>query len=287
MSTRISGGRRSEPPSRKPKNRYALFGGAAMVMGTVAVGIWLGGKAMIPDAAPVADMNPPTQGEEPVLTQPVKVPEAPEDKPLFSNSLLDAADSEEPEPVEESEVPELNVPFELEQVVGALSRLEIDENGDLVLNEQAQHVLEAAFMGTGETMDEQQLAQLKTLIETGLEGQAGNQAVAVAEKFYRYSNAFREISDTLGLHGDPKSLRQNFEQVARIRRTHLGPELAEQIYAEEEALTRYTLDVMAIQSNPDLSQEERARKQKELAEKSNLMAGEAEAQSRPESREVR
>ena len=263
MSTRIDKPRKKEGPAPRSRNRVSLFATGAGILGVVAIAIWAGGKALIPESDPPVAKQ---AGEpQPVTTETPQVREDPGEEKLFSGPML-AAEEEEPEqPVEEEQEEETDLPFKLEQVADALSRVELDENGDIVLNETAQTVLEQAFLDARVTMNEQQLEELKIMIEAGLEGQAGEQAVQIAEKFYRYSNAFREISDTLAVRGDPQSLRNDYEQIARLRRTHLGPELADELYHREEQMARYTLDVMAIQADPDLTPEQRTERQRELA----------------------
>ncbi|MFW5823677.1 MAG: lipase secretion chaperone [Marinobacter sp.] len=276
MSTRISKPKKTTPQAR-PKNRTAVFGGAAAVLAAVAIAIWAGGKMLLPE---------PDTSQQPSAPQTSKTQSAHEQQPdeatkpgtrLFSETMLDEPEPEPEEQTEQkaSEEKDLNVPFELEQIAYALSRVEVDENGDVVVNETAQTVLEQAFLDARQTIDEQQLEELKAMIETGLEGQAGAQAVEIAEKFYRYSNAFREVSDTLAVRGDPQSLRNDYEQVTRLRRTHLGEDLAKELYGKEEQLTRYTLEVMELQANKDLSAEERSKRQQELASRyKDVMPGE-------------
>lgn len=265
MSTRINSPKKTTPPPSRPKNRTALFATGAVVLGGVAVAIWAGGKALIPDAGTPSQEQAAEQPAEPAQPQVQQATTEPETR-LFSDSVLAAEEEEPEEPVEHEQAEdEGNLPFKLEQVANALSHIELDDNGDIVLNETAQTVLEQAFMDDRATMNEAQLEELKAMIETGLGGQAGEQAVDIADKFYRYSNAYREISDTLAMHTDPQALRNDYDQIARLRRTHLGPELAEKLYAREEQMTRYTLEVMAIQADPDLTPEQRKEKQQEVA----------------------
>lgn len=266
MSTRISKAKKEAKPAPRTKNRAAMLATGAGVLGVVALGIWAGGKALLPeDSAPAPQPVTTTTPERYVAPEVKPASQPPEEEKLFSESILAAKEQEPEAPEETEEEKPSTIPFELEQVAYALSRVEVDENGNVVLNETAQTVLEQTFMDAKFTMDEQQVAELKAMVEAGLGGQAGAQAVEITEKFYRYSNAFREISDTIAMRGDPQSLRNDYEQIARLRRTHLGPELADQLYAREEQMTLYTLDVMAIQADPKLTPEERDQKTQELA----------------------
>ena len=265
MSTRIEKPRKPAPPARKT-NRTAMVGVGAGVLGVVAAVIWAAGQTLIPDSAPPAPAQPPA-GPEPASATARPEPAAKPDTRLFSESVLSAS-APDPAPATEPDATAdetLNIPFQIEHVAHALSQVELDDDGNVVINESAQLILEQAFMDSRVTLDEQQLEELKAVIEAGLEGPAGAQAVEVAEKFYRYSNAYREVADTLAMRTDPESLRADYEQVERLRRTHLGPELADQLYGREQQLTRYTLEIMALQSEPDLTPEQRSEKQKEIA----------------------
>ncbi|MFL1483540.1 lipase secretion chaperone [Marinobacter sp. LN3S78] len=263
MTTRINKARKNNTPAPRSRNRAALFASGAGILGVVAIAIWAGGKALIPESGTPAEEQ--AAEPQPATTETPQANEGPGEEKLFSGTMLAAEEDEPEQPVEAEQEEETDLPFKLEQVADALSRVELDENGDIVLNEAAQTVLEQAFLDARVTMDEQQLEELKVMIEAGLAGQAGEQAVQITEKFYRYSNAFREISDTLAVRGDPQSLRNDYEQIARLRRTHLGPELADELYRQEEQMARYTLDVMAIQADPNLTPEQRTERQRELA----------------------
>ncbi len=266
MSTRIEKSRKPVPASRKT-NRAAMVGVGAGVLGVVAAVIWAAGQTLIPDSAPPAAAQPPA-GPDPAATTAQPEPAAKPDTRLFSETVLSAGTPEPapaPEPESTADDDALNIPFQIEHVAHALSQVELDDDGNVVINDSAQLILEQAFMDSRVTLDEQQLEELKAVIEAGLEGPAGAQAVEVAEKFYRYSNAYREVADTLAMRTDPESLRNDYEQIEQLRRTHLGPDLADQLYGREQQLTRYTLEVMAIQSNPNLTPEQRKEQQQEVA----------------------
>lgn len=154
--------------------------------------------------------------------------------------------------------------FKLDDIATALSRINLDHNGQIQVDQQARTVLEAAFLQPEQAMDETRFSELKTLIEGGLQGDAGQQAAAMAERFYRYSNAHREVAGTFGHHGKLHNAEADFEQLSRLRRTYLGEELSDSLYGEEEALMRYTLQSMRIQTDETLSPEQKQSRQEEL-----------------------
>ena len=156
--------------------------------------------------------------------------------------------------------------FALDDIANALSQINLDENGDILADGQARAVLEAAFLQPDRAMDEARFSRLKTLVEGGLQGEAGHQAAAMAERFYRYSNAYREVEDTFGYHGELHNLEADFKQLSRMRHTYLGEELSDALYGEEEALMRYTLQSMRIQADENLSTEQKQARQEQLRE---------------------
>lgn len=265
-------------PARKndDSRNYLMLGTGAIALGAVAGILWFGSQNLM---APPASAPQAGQKTSPVAQTPAR-PSEPAPEVAVSGTGSDAIRFREtlaPEPVAGPEASEentaeegLQVPFEIEEIAGALGVLQLDEDGNLVLDHTAHGLLEEAFLFR-DPMDESQLEELRALIETGLGGAAGEQAAEVAERFFRYSSAFREISDTIGMRSDPRSLKNDYEQVMRLRRAHLGPELAEQIYGAEEKLTRYTLETMDIQNDPALSDEERESRQQAAADAAGIM----------------
>lgn len=265
-------------PARKndDSRNYLMLGTGAIALGAVAGILWFGSQNLM---APPASAPQAGQKTSPVAQTPARSSE-PAPEVAVSGTGSDAIRFREtlaPEPVAGPEASEentaeegLQVPFEIEEIAGALGVLQLDEDGNLVLDHTAHGLLEEAFLFR-DPMDESQLEELRALIETGLGGAAGEQAAEVAERFFRYSSAFREISDTIGMRSDPRSLKNDYEQVMRLRRAHLGPELAEQIYGAEEKLTRYTLETMDIQNDPALSDEERESRQQAAADAAGIM----------------
>lgn len=185
-----------------------------------------------------------------------------------SNSVVLPAEREtiERPPSSDGQISEIeqNPGFGLEDIATALSRINLDDNGQIQADQQARTVLEAAFLRPEQAMDETRFSELKTLIEGGLQGDAGQQAAAMAERFYRYSNAYREVAGTFGHHGELHNAESDFEQLSRLRRTYLGEELSDSLYGEEEALMHYTLQSMRIQTDETLSPEQKQTRQEAL-----------------------
>ncbi|MCW8127303.1 lipase secretion chaperone [Microbulbifer halophilus] len=168
---------------------------------------------------------------------------------------------------ETAESPLPQAPFSLEQIAAALSRLDIDDNGELQLNADAREILEAAFVRPERPLSVEQLSELRALIRAGLPGSAGQRAATVAERYYHYSNALRDVRGNFEYLGNLPDLEQGFSQLSQLRRDHLGKELAADLFDREEKLQRYTLESMRIQSARNLSAKEKRALQAALREK--------------------
>lgn len=254
--------RRGKGADRSPLNALVLIGAAAaLVLAAGIAVIWPGND----DAEPVATA-PPSNRPVPENRNPETAAQStlPRDN-TFSMAAMPRKDGTDAA-VTDIE-PTLSVPFELEDIAGALSSVELDEDGMPVLNETTREILDTAFMQTAEPMTGAELEQLQSMIEAGLEGEAGERAADIAGRYHNYSREYREIADTLEMQGsDPEALRANFEQVSILRRSHLGEDVARQMFGQEEALTRYTLEAMTIQGNPELTPEQKARREESLRE---------------------
>lgn len=268
-----TGSRRKSGRDSAQNRSYVMLGTGAVALGAVAGIIWFGAQTMIGKQEPVPAQTsreaPSAQSTPATSAAPApSAVESADPAPLFSNTLVAPKPEEEPTVADE---PASTMPYDLEVIAYSLGQLTIGEDGHVVLDHTAHQLLEEAFLYGETPIDEAQMNELRAMIEAGLGDEVGERASDIAERFYRYSSAYKEISDTFGMRNDPVAISNDYEQLARLRRTHLGNELAEQLYGEEETLTRYTLEVMKIQSNPNLSHEEREQRQQEAAAKAGIM----------------
>lgn len=156
------------------------------------------------------------------------------------------------------------VDIDLDAIAAVLSHLKLNEKGQLQLDRHVRANLDAAFLRPSAPMGEEQFADLKSLIIAGLPGDAGRQAAAVAQRYFHYSNAYRDIADTFENLASPEDIQRGFQQLNRLRRDHLGADVARALFGEEERMTQYTLEIMRIQSDPELSAEEKNTLQEQL-----------------------
>ncbi|MCG8394506.1 MAG: hypothetical protein MI745_15615 [Pseudomonadales bacterium] len=156
--------------------------------------------------------------------------------------------------------------WQAETISEALASLNLSESGQLQIDATARDVLEAAFMQPDSPMDAARFAQLQAQIQEQLPGEAGRQAAEVAERYYHYSNVYRDVEESFDYLGTVGEMERGLRQLHDLRRTYLGAELASELFGEEERMMRVTLENMRIQSDPSLSAEEKAEQQRSLNE---------------------
>lgn len=151
-----------------------------------------------------------------------------------------------------------------DKVAEALSQLNRDEAGKIVVDDVARDTLDAAFLRSPEPMSSQRFSELQSQVLAALPGEAGQQAANVAERYYHYSNVYRDLEDNFRYLGSVDEIERGNRQLQKIRRTYLGEELASALFAEEERMMQQTLENMRILSDDSLSQEEKERRQEPL-----------------------
>lgn len=80
------------------------------------------------------------------------------------------------------------------------------------------------------------------------------QVLDVVERYYHYSNVYRDLGDTFRYLGTEEEISRGLNQLHTLRRDYLGPDLAEALFGEEERMMRVTLENMRIQSDPALTE---------------------------------
>ncbi|MAL99074.1 MAG: hypothetical protein CL583_11590 [Alteromonadaceae bacterium] len=157
--------------------------------------------------------------------------------------------------------------FDLDRVSAVLADLELDDAGNLIVNDSMLPGLNQVFLGTREPLSPAQVEELQLLVRTGLGGSAGEQAADVVERFARYSNAYREVGSSLQAEVEPDVLAGYLEQLEIMRRAHLGDELAGALFDREEEMTRYTIESMRLDRDRTLSEQERQARRQVLTDK--------------------
>jgi hypothetical protein len=219
----------------------------AVVAGTL---YWLGGEAPAP---PVAEPAPAPLDAAPEPMTPAPVADLPASGP--SDGVGPAPALFEQEPLPEQAV-----------ISEALSGLRWDAQGRLQVDARVREDLDALFMARGTRLDGEQFETLRRRITAGLPDDRARQVLDVVERYYHYSNVYRDLGDTFRYLGTEEEMSRGLRQLHNLRRDYLGADLAEALFGEEERMMRVTLENMRIQSDPALTEAQKRERQQPLSE---------------------
>lgn len=163
----------------------------------------------------------------------------------------EAADDQPPAEEADAANPEIN----LDRLQHALANIGIDEDGDLVLDEIALASLRQAFRGL-EDAGPETLEELKLYVEAGLAGETGAQAAKVLGDYISYRKALA-VAEADWAELNDLSPRQKLERAIELRRQHMDPLAASQLFAGEDAHQRYLIAMEEVRTDRELTSEQR------------------------------
>jgi lipase chaperone LimK len=146
-----------------------------------------------------------------------------------------------------------------------LQSIKLDENGRVVPDQTVKEALEEGFADLGPDLSRAAMSELQNLIRIGLPGQAGEETARILEDYYRFRLAEIEFN------GQPVNELpvDHYEKLVQLRRSYLGADVADKLFAVEDIHGRHMFAAIAIQTNANLTDEEKETQQKALQEKLN------------------
>ena len=160
---------------------------------------------------------------------------------------------------------EVEVPPNVVAIYRILQGMKLDENGHVVPDQTMKEALEQGFDDLGPDLSSAALAELQKQIRTGLAGRAGEEAAEILENYYRFRLAEMEFE------GQPlnQSPAAHYEELVQLRRSYLGAETADKLFEVEDTNGRHMLAAIEIQTDANLTDEEKQARQAALQEKLN------------------
>jgi len=161
------------------------------------------------------------------------------------------------------------MPYDAVSVYKVLQSIKVDENGRLVPDQTAMQALEKGYNDLGPNLSPQAMSELQELIRVGLPGPAGEEAAQILENYYRYRAAETEFNQlqsaqASGQAGNQLPTGDRYEELVELRRSYLGKEVADSLFAVEDAQARHMFAAIAIQQDARLTEEEKQAKQAAL-----------------------
>jgi len=178
-------------------------------------------------------------------------------------TLADAA--EEPEQPNNMNT----IPFSADALYEALQNVRIDDNGDVVLDNEALEALNRSLQYGEVELNSQNLADLQELIKVGVPGKAGEQTAEIVVDYYRYLEAEDEFNALYEQQGSPadagnEAYAQQYEELKALRALYLGQDVAAELFATADASARYMFEAQQLEADPTLSADDKAERLKTL-----------------------
>jgi lipase chaperone LimK len=161
-------------------------------------------------------------------------------------------------------------PFTEESVYKALQDVKLDDNGDIILDDDALTALNAALDHSEVKLDAQAIEALQDLIRKGLPGNAGEQTARVVADFYQYLGAKNEFNSLYETNRNPDQTIEDYEtqynELLALRQLYLSTEVADQLFASSNANSRYMFESMKLEADTSLSEEEKKQQQAKIVQ---------------------
>lgn len=136
----------------------------------------------------------------------------------------------------------------------------LDAHGRLVADLGLRRLYDHFLSSIGERSIDEIRALLAARLDEITTPDGKRQALAAFERYLRY---LREV-DAVGTQLSALPLRDRLQRLSELRRQHLGSEMADAFFADEEAYQRYTLDRQELAAEPALDPQLRAAREREL-----------------------
>ncbi len=142
------------------------------------------------------------------------------------------------------------------EIYQAIGEIEIDGEG-LVVDQRAKYLLENAVDQLGPHLTESDLAEIDALLVESLPEPYGAKAGDILRDFYQFKLAEQQQART---HPPELSDEAQFDNLVSLRREHLGDEVANKLYGNEEALHRFLVASQSVRANDSLNADQKSEK---------------------------
>jgi len=164
-------------------------------------------------------------------------------------------------------------PFNEQSVHDALQAVKVDENGDVILDHDAQVSLDEALERIYNKIDSNDLLRLQELIEEALPEKVGKQVSQLVGDYHQFLKAKEEFSliyENTGNTSAEQSIpsinrdQQLYVELQALRELHLGDETAKDLFFVSDATAEFMFESMKLQLDNNISPDEKVTLYQEL-----------------------
>ncbi len=149
--------------------------------------------------------------------------------------------------------------FDVVLIYAALGLVEIEDNGDVVIDKKALRALKDTVAAFTTELSIADVEQLKKLIKLGLPGKSGEQTAQLVADFYFYSQAKMRYESAQAIPENIQEASLQYELLKTLREHYFGLEVSEALFGNGEELTRYTLSNVEDQENGSSNDRKKAK----------------------------
>lgn len=157
---------------------------------------------------------------------------------------------------------EFHVPTIHEQ----LKKIRLTEDGSVRLDDTARSALEEALSDGDLILNRADMERLKSIIRSALPDRVGRETAQIVEDYYEYLEA-KDRYRTQNPTDQDTDPMEDYEALVSLRGMTLGWDVADQLFYKADNDARYMIESFELARNAELTPEERAAQQAELAEK--------------------
>lgn len=153
--------------------------------------------------------------------------------------------------------------FDFQSIEHTLPNIKVRQSGELILGHSSVGQLETLVASLPKQLSEQDLSRLEFLVTTAFPDNAGHLKAKLLTNFYRYQKALLvgEAQSSRLSERDKEWLHHNKLQQ---QQRYFEPEMAEQLFGQQNAVNQYLLTRRRIHQDTSLSQLEKQAKLKQL-----------------------
>lgn len=166
-----------------------------------------------------------------------------------------------------------NLPFTQKSVHDALYAVKIDENGDIVLDNDALLSLDEALERIYNRLDAESVLKLQDLIRDALPGKVGEQTAEIVSDYNDFLKAkeqFSQLHENTVYNDGVQSAetverdQSLYSDLQSLREVHLGNDVAQALFREHDATAEYMFESMRLGYDDSLSPEAREQRRQEV-----------------------
>jgi len=139
-----------------------------------------------------------------------------------------------------------------------IKKIPVSDDNDLLHNNETKGLLTAIYDRFNhseiETFDEATLREIKSIVLTQLDTKSAEDLIQLIDGYVAYRDAEKAITP---LDPQGREILKFYEQKLQLRRVYLGLKVANALFMQEEAFSRYAIQVKFLKSDQTLPENEK------------------------------